>query len=320
MFRNLLPAERTRGKPHGGSQVYNKVDMAKKTKKCPFCAETIKIEAIVCRHCGRDLPNVSGSNSNLGPARPEVPTNQIIADKVYKNSVQILREGKWKLLLQPEFIPFRCEPRKYTKALLKLGTEAWEKGGQTPEGAIEWMQNNEPSVGLFTASLENSHASNTIKIVFYRHVKRAVMRDFQGKLEAFINEIVPFSKSNSEALSKVAPFSHNLPSEYKKDIIDEAIKYINSITITEEEYVPSPPLLGDMIDEVNEIVQELTNKLLVDYRNAPVEKRGLFPEIAYEKVKSTVEKRVGGEKRFDGTKSLIVLHVNENLRQLLKNG
>lgn len=28
-------------------------------RKCPFCAETIKAEAIVCKHCGRDVEPVA---------------------------------------------------------------------------------------------------------------------------------------------------------------------------------------------------------------------------------------------------------------------
>jgi hypothetical protein len=26
------------------------------TKKCPYCAEIIKEDAIVCKHCGREMP------------------------------------------------------------------------------------------------------------------------------------------------------------------------------------------------------------------------------------------------------------------------
>lgn len=33
-----------------------KKEIAKENRKCPYCAEYIKREAKVCKHCGRDVP------------------------------------------------------------------------------------------------------------------------------------------------------------------------------------------------------------------------------------------------------------------------
>jgi len=40
-------------------------------KKCPFCAEIVKLEARVCKHCGRDFEPVSSQPAEREVQRPK---------------------------------------------------------------------------------------------------------------------------------------------------------------------------------------------------------------------------------------------------------
>lgn len=57
--------------------------MSTDTKQCPYCAETIKAEAVVCRFCGRDLVAPEAAKpipTTPAPAlKPSKPKNKLLA-------------------------------------------------------------------------------------------------------------------------------------------------------------------------------------------------------------------------------------------------
>jgi hypothetical protein len=61
-------------------KIENEMIEGGRSKKCPYCAEIVRHEAIVCKHCGRDLP-IQKEEGAAPPFQAIIPNIKIIEGK-----------------------------------------------------------------------------------------------------------------------------------------------------------------------------------------------------------------------------------------------
>jgi hypothetical protein len=146
--------------------------VASETKTCPFCAETIKAAAIVCRFCGRDLLTDSASR----PANKRdvfVPEDVVVAKEVLL------------LLDQPVTGEEIAHVAAADHTTVKACRDAWIQV-ETAEGILGWAEaaqfdRTTPSAGLGRGYWDPTDVSTTVSLVEKPTVTPTASEEKRGK-------------------------------------------------------------------------------------------------------------------------------------------